>query len=1137
MRDILTILAALLLLALTAALVAPQFVDWNARRVLFDRHIEAATGLQTVTTGPIAVRLLPTPRVAIGGMRLGDPAADGSRIVIENATVEIELGPLLRGEIRFRDIRLDGVDVQAVLDGATVRMPRALPDEIGGEGVALLTISRGKLTLLEPGGRVLAGAPFAVEARLPALAGPWRVEGEFAGQSLRLTTGERDGAGRIRARLAMSGASGRAEFDGWTQFLAMPSTGEARRLQLRPEGQIQASFAGETEPLLTATAQLAAQEAGIELSGISLESAGVGRIEGTGRKAAADAPLEIALQARRFDLSAMLERLPALRSATTLPPWLQALVPALSVSLGIDQLSYRGEEVNDIAVVLARPQERWQLASGRARFAGLSVSTNQVSAERQMLQIRSPDLRRFALAMQRLDMPAAVANDIASLGDIDLTAELASNVAGITAPTWRATGRFGEMQGQAHADGNDAWLNMTVRRADALALIRPVAALAQLLPGNIDMAVRAEAVTLGDSAPGEGDLSAHRRNGVWDIRTLSARGFDGLTLAITRPADRPELYRLRLDAPRALAVSALAERITDSTKATTILRALRDVSPVSLEGDLARNAGGYGLTFAGRAGPLLASGSGMLDLTRAWVSGHVELNGQRGLIFRTLGLPPPAASTEHTRFTARMEAGQVSMTLQGADGLSASAQSIAPVATPPASFQLTFDAASASSILPVFVTPGPRQPIAGTARLTLLDGALQFDDLQARSGADRIAGAVRIAANGPVTGRLSLPSLSAPAMSGWLTGPLRPSPGSWSGERFGAGVALPDLALDLESPAIIISDAWPSMAGSLRLEAAAGDLRLSRIALRTAAGQAISGNVEGERQGGQLSARANLSLRGLPVTALIGPDGAGLADLDIQVGSSGESIARLIAALNGAGTLRPQGVSLRGLDPAGLQRLTTGPDADRLIETPNALGAAVEQSLRSGDWTFSSRPLALLIAGGVVRLAPFVEETALARLSVVASHDLRGGTGELRALMALNQAPQGWYGSPPQIFAVWRGPAGQMRRSDDLGALSNALSQRALQREIERVEAFEADIRERQMFARRLRAERERRAAEERAAIEAQQRANMPSAGELPAQEPEQPAGLVPAMPPPVQIMPAPAPLQAPQGRAQPRLN
>ena len=68
-----------------------------------------------------------------------------------------------------------------------------------------------------------------------------------------------------------------------------------------------------------------------------------------------------------------------------------------------------------------------------------------------------------------------------------------------------------------------------------------------------------------------------------------------------------------------------------------------------------------------------------------------------------------------------------------------------------------------------------------------------------------------------------------------------------------------------------------------------------------------------------------------------------------------------------------------------------------------------------------------------------------------------------------------------------------LRRESDVSALSNTVAARALAREIERVEAFEADARERALHARRLRAERETRENERKLAefLKAQEEARL----------------------------------------------
>jgi hypothetical protein len=114
---------------------------------------------------------------------------------------------------------------------------------------------------------------------------------------------------------------------------------------------------------------------------------------------------------------------------------------------------------------------------------------------------------------------------------------------------------------------------------------------------------------------------------------------------------------------------------------------------------------------------------------------------------------------------------------------------------------------------------------------------------------------------------------------------------------------------------------------------------------------------------------------------------------------------------------------------------------------------------------------ALTLATGVVRAAPVALDAAQERLSAGAALDLRSMTLEIREAFAAKAAPTHWAGSPPAFEAIWRGPlAGASTREVEAGSLLNGLSARSLALELERVEALEADIAERAMFARRQKA-------------------------------------------------------------------
>jgi flagellar biosynthesis GTPase FlhF len=162
-----------------------------------------------------------------------------------------------------------------------------------------------------------------------------------------------------------------------------------------------------------------------------------------------------------------------------------------------------------------------------------------------------------------------------------------------------------------------------------------------------------------------------------------------------------------------------------------------------------------------------------------------------------------------------------------------------------------------------------------------------------------------------------------------------------------------------------------------------------------------------------------------------------------------------------------------------------------------------------------------------------------------ASLDLKTLNLEARGTLTARSAPKGWTGAPPFVVLGWRGPVAKPAREIEIGPLVNGLAAVVLQRELEKIEAFEADISERarlnqrrDMERARERARREaeeaarraeeaaaRQAAEEaarkRAAEEAARREEAARQVRLRQQQQEERARALPN-PPPIDIRPAP---------------
>jgi hypothetical protein len=104
------------------------------------------------------------------------------------------------------------------------------------------------------------------------------------------------------------------------------------------------------------------------------------------------------------------------------------------------------------------------------------------------------------------------------------------------------------------------------------------------------------------------------------------------------------------------------------------------------------------------------------------------------------------------------------------------------------------------------------------------------------------------------------------------------------------------------------------------------------------------------------------------------------------------------------------------------------------------------------------------LAAGVVRLA----STEAPRVEM--SWDLRQPGVSARVDLTAPRLPREWVGAAPAATLVWQGRPGALQRSTDAGSLFNAISTRAISRAAARVQALEADIRERAYFNRRAKA-------------------------------------------------------------------
>ena len=180
MQTTLLSFAIIVILALVVALVGPLFVDWSSYRGEFESRASRLTGLEFRVSGPIDVRLLPTPMLTMHGIEFGRAGDD--KVRARTLHIEFALGRLLQGEWRIEDARLEGPELEIRIDDSG-RIAWPVPAVgFAPEGVSIqrLDIEHGRVAFVHDasGARLLLeNMEFKGDVR--SLAGPVRGEGSF----------------------------------------------------------------------------------------------------------------------------------------------------------------------------------------------------------------------------------------------------------------------------------------------------------------------------------------------------------------------------------------------------------------------------------------------------------------------------------------------------------------------------------------------------------------------------------------------------------------------------------------------------------------------------------------------------------------------------------------------------------------------------------------------------------------------------------------------------------------------------------------------------------------------------------------------------------------------------------------------
>src|SRR5580693_10140614 len=211
-RYVLTIVAV--------ALVAPYLIDWSTQRGEIEARLSAITGADVSLTGPVELRVLPTPYLALGEGLVNAPGPDGAKLSFASARLELALVKLASGQIRFSDIRLERpvLTLTRGPDGA-LKLPPVQMAGLHSTGFDRLRMADGRVKIVGAGaGTEISGVE--IDAAAPSLDGPAHLSGQFSGPdnapvAFRLAS-EKPGPAGTPLRLSVDAGPSwpAAEFDG-----------------------------------------------------------------------------------------------------------------------------------------------------------------------------------------------------------------------------------------------------------------------------------------------------------------------------------------------------------------------------------------------------------------------------------------------------------------------------------------------------------------------------------------------------------------------------------------------------------------------------------------------------------------------------------------------------------------------------------------------------------------------------------------------------------------------------------------------------------------------------------------------------------------------------------------------------------
>ena len=274
---------------------------------------------------------------------------------------------------------------------------------------------------------------------------------------------------------------------------------------------------------------------------------------------------------------------------------------------------------------------------------------------------------------------------------------------------------------------------------------------------------------------------------------------------------------------------------------------------------------------------------------------------------------------------------------------------------------------------------------------------------------------------------------------------------------------MPDLALAITAEKLAFSPAQIADSASFNLDLSGDRLAMGQAKM-TYNGGTLGGNLTLRRAAANVALSGDAAFSGLDLSS---PLISGKADGKLSFAATGQSMAQLVGSAGGSGTLSINNGMWRGQGTPALSTVVAATERDEIKADVTALQFALANELDKYSRSIDAGPSALALANGAVKIGPGTLLPDGAPFTL--GYDLRTGVFSANTSLT-SMPPKNWSGPAPAVELSWRGPFAAPTRLIDANALANALASRAIERNQAKIDALDADIRERALFVRRMKA-------------------------------------------------------------------